>query len=59
MVLPSIVPRLQARVLSTEFVANNPQLKSLLNHPAGPFTGKKERVCVCVCALVLCPPPAC
>lgn len=39
MVFPSIVPRLQARVLSTDLVANNPKLKSLLSHPAGPFTG--------------------
>jgi hypothetical protein len=38
--LPSIVPRLQAKVLQTEIVANNPKLHSLLAHPAGPFTSK-------------------
>jgi hypothetical protein len=40
MVLPSIVPRLQAKVLSSEIVAANPKVAALLAHPAGPFTGK-------------------
>ncbi|GAB9464145.1 hypothetical protein Gpo141_00001586 [Globisporangium polare] len=35
---PSIVPRIQAKVLSTEIVASNPKLVELLSHPAGPFT---------------------
>lgn len=37
--LPSIVPRLQAKVLSSEIVASNPKLAEILGHPAGPFTG--------------------
>ncbi|DAZ96978.1 TPA: hypothetical protein N0F65_012110 [Lagenidium giganteum] len=36
--LPSIVPRIQAKVLATDVVASNPKLHSLLSHPAGPFT---------------------
>lgn len=48
---PSIVPRLQAKVLSSELVASNPKLVELLSHPAGPFTGTKSalspiRLCV-------------
>nr|CCA17801.1 CSH putative [Albugo laibachii Nc14] len=33
-----IVPRLQAKVLATDIVANNPSVRSFLQHPAGPFT---------------------
>ena len=36
--LPSIVPRLQARVLSHPVVAENATLKAFCEHPAGPFT---------------------
>jgi len=34
----NFVPRIQAQVVSQPFIANNPKLKSLLEHPAGPFT---------------------
>ncbi len=34
----SIVPALKARVLAVEFVKNNPRLRALVDHPAGPFT---------------------
>jgi hypothetical protein len=37
--LPSIVPRLQAKVLEQPLVAANPKIAALLAHPAGPFTG--------------------
>ena len=33
-----IVPRLQAQFVSLPFVASNPTLKGLAEHPAGPFT---------------------
>lgn len=46
---PSIVPRIQAKVLSTEIVASNPKLVELLSHPAGPFTGTRERSCPYMC----------
>lgn len=46
---PSIVPRIQAKVLSTEIVASNPKLAELLSHPAGPFTGTRELSCPYVC----------
>ncbi|KAJ0394368.1 hypothetical protein P43SY_006609 [Pythium insidiosum] len=36
--LPSFVPRLQAKVLEQPLVASNPKLVSFLSHPAGPFT---------------------
>ncbi|KAE8882678.1 hypothetical protein PF002_g14556 [Phytophthora fragariae] len=36
--LPSIVPRIQQKVMEQQIVANSPKLVALLNHPAGPFT---------------------
>ena len=33
-----VVPRLQAQVVGLPFISNNPRLKGLLEHPAGPFT---------------------
>jgi hypothetical protein len=33
-----IVPKLQAQVVAVPFIANNPRVKGLLEHPAGPFT---------------------
>lgn len=39
--LLGVVPRLQAHVVSTPFVANSPRLKGLLEHPAGPFTSEE------------------
>lgn len=36
----SIVPALKARVLAVEFIKNNPRLRALVDHPAGPFTSK-------------------
>jgi hypothetical protein len=36
----SIVPALKARVLAVEFVKNNPRLRALVDHPAGPFTSE-------------------
>ncbi|TMW68883.1 hypothetical protein Poli38472_001039 [Pythium oligandrum] len=36
--LPSIVPRIQAKVLEQPFIAGNAKLVSILSHPAGPFT---------------------
>ncbi|KAG1689682.1 Mitochondrial pyruvate carrier 4 [Phytophthora capsici] len=36
--LPSIVPRIQQKVLERQIVANNPKLARILAHPAGPFT---------------------
>ncbi len=33
-----IVPRLQQQVVSLPFIASNPSVKSLVEHPAGPFT---------------------
>lgn len=39
MPLPSFVPALQQKVVSHELIAAHPKLVSLLNHPAGPFTG--------------------
>lgn len=38
----SIVPALKARVLAVEFVKNNPRIKALVDHPAGPFTSECE-----------------
>ncbi|GAB5032939.1 mitochondrial pyruvate carrier 2-like [Nannochloropsis oceanica] len=34
----SVVPALKARVMAVEFVKNNPRIKAMLDHPAGPFT---------------------
>lgn len=39
----SVVPALKARVMAVEFVKNNPRIKAMLDHPAGPFTSK----CAC------------
>ncbi|KAL4177701.1 Mitochondrial pyruvate carrier 4 [Phytophthora ramorum] len=36
--LPSIVPRIQQKVIEHQIVANSPKLAAMLNHPAGPFT---------------------
>ncbi|KAF4320011.1 hypothetical protein BBO99_00005660 [Phytophthora kernoviae] len=36
--LPSIVPRLQQKVMEQQIVANSPRLAAFLGHPAGPFT---------------------
>ncbi len=36
----SVVPALKARVMAVEFVKNNPRIKAMLDHPAGPFTSK-------------------
>ncbi|OQS07490.1 hypothetical protein THRCLA_20148 [Thraustotheca clavata] len=36
--LPSVVPRLKQAVLAQDFIAKNPKVVSLLEHPAGPFT---------------------
>lgn len=33
-----VVPKLQSAVVAQPFIVNNPKLKSLLEHPAGPFT---------------------
>ncbi|KAE9033245.1 hypothetical protein PR003_g8519 [Phytophthora rubi] len=33
--LPSIVPRIQQKVMEQQIVANSPKLVALLNHPAG------------------------
>ena len=38
----SIVPALKARVLAVEFIKNNPRLKALVDHPAGPFTSESN-----------------
>ncbi|KAL4162057.1 Mitochondrial pyruvate carrier subunit [Phytophthora ramorum] len=35
---PSIVPRIQQKVLEQQIVANSPKLAKVLAHPAGPFT---------------------
>lgn len=43
----SIVPALKARVLAVEFIKNNPRLRALVDHPAGPFTS------ACWCFFVL------
>ena len=32
----SVVPALKARVMAVEFVKNNPRIKAMLDHPAGP-----------------------
>jgi hypothetical protein len=40
--LPSIVPRIQQKVMEQQIVANSPKLMALLNHPAGPFTGTRR-----------------
>lgn len=39
----SIVPALKARVMAVEFIKNNPRLKALVDHPAGPFTSKEKK----------------
>lgn len=36
--LPSIVPRIQQKVLEHQIVASSPKLTAMLAHPAGPFT---------------------
>ncbi|CEG44351.1 mitochondrial pyruvate carrier 2-like [Plasmopara halstedii] len=36
--LPSIVPRIQQKILEHQIVTNSPKLTSILSHPAGPFT---------------------
>lgn len=36
--LPSIVPRIQQKVMEHQIVANSPKLTAMLGHPAGPFT---------------------
>ncbi|KAF4146627.1 Mitochondrial pyruvate carriers domain-containing protein, partial [Phytophthora infestans] len=36
--LPSIVPRIQQKVLEQQIVANSPKLTAMVSHPAGPFT---------------------
>lgn len=41
--LPSVVPRIQQKVVSLPIVESNPRLKSLLEHPAGPFTSAFAR----------------
>ena len=38
-----IVPKLQQRVLALPFVARSEKLKSVLVHPAGPFTSEKPQ----------------
>ena len=40
-----VVPALKARVLAVEFVKNNPRIKALLDHPAGPFTSECSLSC--------------
>ncbi|KAG2511686.1 hypothetical protein BBI17_005701 [Phytophthora kernoviae] len=36
--LPTVVPRIQQKVLEQQIVANSPRLAALISHPAGPFT---------------------
>lgn len=47
----SIVPALKARVLAVEFIKNNPRLRALVDHPAGPFTSEffgRSRAGLCI-----------
>lgn len=43
----SIVPALKARVLAVEFIKNNPRLRALVDHPAGPFTSESPSQFAC------------